>query len=190
MDRLSRLQDRIIELSNRRQTWDWPPDNSLAPPLAPPNSPLAPLEAEITALLDELVYAHVESTDEKRDRLRKVIAENPGVHYYLYGYIAGKVSALRSTGEPKELEKALVAITLEENNFGDYRDMITLVRDLRSAARHVGIDDAPYFGAAAKLASSKRDDVRGSMQEWFASIANRAWYRNPAQPAFEILKPA
>jgi hypothetical protein len=111
------------------------------------------------------VYLH--ATDEQRSEIRSVIHaryyEGPQsgiVHYMgnffidlLWEYIRERaVKELESTGDKVWLKRGLVAVSME--NCGvDYRDSLSLLASLYSAAKQKGINPEPIFQEIAKISS-------------------------------------
>jgi hypothetical protein len=147
---------------------------------------------EIFNFFDANYEVYLHANDEQRSEIRSVIYARyyPGpqsaiVHYMenffidlLWEYLrerAGK--ELKSTGDKVWLMRGLVAISME-NCSVDYRDSLSLLASLYSAAKQKGINPEPIFQEIAKISSHEITRGGGTpMSEMMASV-NDSTVRN------------
>ena len=135
---LKTLEQRVTELDAQRQAWHWSPDD-----------PLAPLEAEILNVLEQLINVYPSVTEEQRNHVRRMMQNHPGVAMYLLAVATGDLRKFRWDIGPERLYPALIAVSMANSDFGDYRDLIVVLGSLWLRTTQAGIDPAPYFQSVA-----------------------------------------
>jgi hypothetical protein len=143
MNNIADLEKRIADINARRLAWKWTPTN-----------PLSALEAEIFQVLDEAIRIYPDATTSQREYIRQMLAKYYGVGQYLKSYVTGSITKLDTTVSSDRLYPALIAISIDNNNFGDYRDVLVMLGNLWLTAARAGIDPKPYFDEVAAISSS------------------------------------
>lgn len=141
-DTLIQLEARIVSLNARRGEWKWAPDD-----------PLAPISEEILQVLDEVCSFHLTATPKQRRYIRELLRRNGAVHYYLESYVYRAIERLRATRDAQWIRLGLAAVDIDDNDFGDPRDQVTILGNLFVAAEKTGIEPQPHFQAVAAIAS-------------------------------------
>ncbi len=147
---------------------------------------------EIFNFFDTNYEVYLHATDEQRSEIRSVIYTRyyPGphsgiVHYMenffvelLWEYVRERaVKELKSTSDKVWLMRGLVAISMENCSI-DFRDSLSLLASLYSAAKQKGINPEPIFQEIAKISSHEITPGGGSpMSEMMASV-NDSTVRN------------
>ncbi len=169
---LGTFEARVGELDARRWAWKWSPQN-----------PLPQLEAEILQVLEELINMYPNVTEEQRSYIRRMIQKLPGVGMYLQAVAAGDIRKFKSDIAPERLYPALIAVSMANSIFGDYRDFIVLLGSLWLCAAQARIDPTPYFKSAAALSDSNEILLDGlSMKALLATFHNSAYFKEDVQP--------
>src|SRR5438067_7882675 len=119
MDALAELEASIAELNSRCMSWKWAPDN-----------PLEATEKEILGVLARAIKLYADGPPVQRDELRQMLSRYPGVKQYLKVFVTGEIRKLHTVVLPDQLYSALIAISIDDDNFGDYRDLLTMLGNL------------------------------------------------------------
>jgi hypothetical protein len=167
---LDSLEKQVAELDVQRQGWQWSKDN-----------PLAPLEAEILNVLEQLVSLYTNMTEAQRSHIRATMRNHPAVAMYLQAVATGDIRKFESEIPPERLYPALIAVSIANSNFGDYRDLIVLLGSLWRRSAQVGIDPAPYFQYVAELSDSDPAIDGDSMRKILANFHDYAYIKENAQ---------
>jgi hypothetical protein len=169
---LKLLVARVDELDARRLTWKRSPEN-----------PLPELEAEIFHVLEQLIDIYPNVTEGERNYIRLVIESHPSVAMYLQAVATGDIRNFRSEVAPERLQPALIAVSMANTAFGDYRDLLVLLGSLWLGAAQAGMDPAPFFRSVATLSDSAGrlvDEL--SMNIVLANFQDFAYFKEDVKP--------
>jgi hypothetical protein len=172
MKNMLELETKIADLNIQRMNWKWAPDN-----------PLQPIEERILSVLEEVISIYSDAAPEQRDHLRKMLQKYPAVQQYLRMFVTGSMIKLHSTVPPTLLQRALLAVSIENDFFGDYRDVLVMLGNLWQAAADAGIDPLPYFKTAASTASTETHRQGGkSLRDILSGFDTSAYFKDAVEP--------
>lgn len=170
--RINELELKVADLDTRRRTWRWAPDN-----------PLTKVESEIFEVLDEIMEIYPNASTEQREYLRKMLDRYGAVGQYLKAYVTGNTTRLDTTVSPERLYPALLAVSIDNSNFGDYRDVLVMLGNLWLTAARAGIDPKPHFERVAAISSATvHKQGNKSTQEILATFDASAYFQEAVQP--------
>jgi hypothetical protein len=84
---------------------------------------------EVYSLLDQLCPMYIRATPEQRDEIRRLMRDNHTILLELRDYIRLNAKRLAETGDPKWLELALTAVSIQDLH-DDFRDTYFSFGDL------------------------------------------------------------
>lgn len=109
---------------------------------------------QLHPLFNRLASTFVEGDDAARTAIRAYVAERKSLAKLLWRYANYLAGLIRRADDAPLLERALVAVAIE-NSGSDYRDTLMTLADLYVAAEAADIDPRPAFAAAAGRATDE-----------------------------------
>jgi hypothetical protein len=141
--------------------------------------------AELHPLFDLLGATYVDGDAAARTEIRAYLAQRKMLARLLARYANFLAGEIRRADDAPRLERALVAVAIE-NCPSDYRDTLMTLADLYVAAESAGIDPRPAFAAAAELATDELtpggcESLARTLREFHASsvLRERRGMSNP-----------
>jgi hypothetical protein len=176
--------DALIDAINKRgiRAEDLDNDPEVAR-LAEANAGPSP-QGELYGLLDELCPIYIQATPEQRDDIRRLVRHNREVLLELLGYVGRNINRLAEAGDPRWLELALTAVSIQDLR-DDFRDTYIGFRDLYLTAIRFGIDPMPYFEAAAEISTTDNQYGMGSTRDFLAEFEQSAYFAEAVKPKLD-----
>jgi hypothetical protein len=107
---------------------------------------------ELHPLFGQLCDSYLGGDGATRDAMRAYVAERKTLGELLWRYANSLGCALRQAEDEALLQRALIAVAIE-NCASDYRDTLMTLADLYVAAEEAGLEPQSAFDAAAALAA-------------------------------------
>lgn len=107
---------------------------------------------QLHPLFQRLAATYLDGDPAARATIRAYVAERKSLGKLLWRYANYLAGLIHRADDVPLLERALVAIAIE-NCSSDYRDTLMTLADLYAAAEAAGIDPRPAFAATAELAT-------------------------------------
>jgi hypothetical protein len=147
-------------------------------------NPLSELEVDILRVLEQLITIYSNAPEKERIYIRKMMHNHPGVAMYLQVVATGNIRKFTSDIAPERVYPALIALSMADSDFGDYRDLLVLLGSLWLLSAQTGTDPAQYFSSVAALSDSKGNRVgEQSMSTILANFHMSAYFKESVRPS-------